>query len=90
MIRLLATVLTGFALGSAAGVLLLTASWRAALRTLLELLMAAGLVRLAAAQSWTDLAAAAAIVVIRNLLSTALLSPPPRPPGWSAAPRRSE
>ncbi|MBF9133784.1 hypothetical protein I0C86_33340, partial [Plantactinospora sp. S1510] len=52
----LGTLLTALALGSAAMTLLTTGSWRAAIRLLLDLLTAAGLIRLAAAQSWTDLA----------------------------------
>lgn len=80
MIEVLAVTLTGTALGSAAAVWALTASWRAALRVLLELLTAAGLIRLAAVQGWADIAGVAAIVTIRHVLSVVLLGPASRPP----------
>lgn len=67
------TLLTAVALGTAAVVLLTTRSWRTALRILLDLLTAVGLIRLSAAQTWTDLAAAAVVVALRQLVSTALL-----------------
>lgn len=74
MIRLLATGLTGAALLSAAVVLLVTASWRTALRVLLDLLTAAGLVRLAAARGWADVGAAVAVVAIRQTLAISLFA----------------
>ncbi|MEO3743569.1 hypothetical protein [Plantactinospora sp. B5E13] len=67
------TLLTAVALGTAAVVLLTARSWRTALRILLDLLTAVGLIRLSAAQTWTDLAAAAVVVALRQLVSTALL-----------------
>ncbi|TWJ21773.1 hypothetical protein [Micromonospora endolithica] len=61
-----------------AGVVLLTVrSWRAALRVLLDLLTAAGLLRLAGDLAWTDLAAAAAIIVLRRMLWGALAADDP-------------
>ncbi|MFC6018521.1 hypothetical protein ACFP2T_20210 [Plantactinospora solaniradicis] len=69
----LGTLLTALALGSAAVTLLTTGSWRTAIRLLLDLLTAAGLIRLAAAQSWIDLASAAVIVALRQLISAVLL-----------------
>ncbi|MGI5211671.1 hypothetical protein [Plantactinospora sp. CA-290183] len=78
--RPLVTALTALALGTAAVALLSTRSWRAALRVLLDLLTAAGLLRLAAAQTWTDLAAAAIVVALRQLVSTVLLGRTSRSP----------
>jgi hypothetical protein len=74
-VKPLGALITALALGSAAVVLLTTGSWRAAIRLLLDLLTAAGLIRLATAQSWTDLAGAAAIVALRQLISAVLLRP---------------
>ena len=72
MIPALVTALT-VAAAVVAGVVLLTGgSWRPALRVLLDLLTAAGLLRLSATQGWTDLVAAAAIILLRRLLWAAL------------------
>ncbi|MBE1485453.1 hypothetical protein [Plantactinospora soyae] len=71
----LGTLVTALALGSAAVVLLTTGSWRVAIRVLLDLLTAAGLIRLAAAQGWIDLASAAVIVLLRQVVSAVLLRP---------------
>lgn len=70
--RVLLALLTAAALGAAASVLLTAGSWRAALRVLLDLLTAVGLLRLAGTQGWRDIAAAAAIVVLRRVLWAAL------------------
>lgn len=87
MTGLLAVALTVTAVGTAGGVLLAAASWRAALRVLLELLTAAGLVRLATARTWTDVATVAVIVVIRTVLSAVLLGPASAPgPGAGSGP----
>ncbi|MEV4756120.1 hypothetical protein AB0J86_13550 [Micromonospora sp. NPDC049559] len=71
----LATLLTAAGLAAAGIVLVATGSWRAAIRILLDLLTAAGLIRLAGARDWPALAGAAAIVVLRQLLSATLLGP---------------
>jgi hypothetical protein len=72
----LATVLTAVALLAGAAALLTTASWRIALRVLLDLLTAAGLVRLSAAQTWADVATAAAIIALRQVVSATLFGSP--------------
>ncbi|MDG4790319.1 hypothetical protein O7626_31110 [Micromonospora sp. WMMD1102] len=71
--RGLGTLLTALALVVATVTLLTTRSWRTALRLLLELLVAAGLVRLATLENWTDLAGAAIVIALRQLVSAALL-----------------
>ncbi|MEV6813344.1 hypothetical protein [Micromonospora sp. NPDC051296] len=53
--------------------LVATGSWPTALRVLLDMLVAAGLLRLTGNESWPDLAAVAAIVVLRLVLRSALL-----------------
>ncbi|HLZ38745.1 MAG TPA: hypothetical protein VKP64_13545 [Mycobacteriales bacterium] len=45
-------------------------------RVLLDLLLAAGLLRLAATSGWSQLAAAAALVAVRRLLTIALREAP--------------
>ncbi|MFY1622896.1 hypothetical protein ACN268_06795 [Micromonospora sp. WMMD735] len=69
---LLATGVSALALGVGAVTLLTTRSWRTALRVLLDLLVAAGLLRLAGGRSWSALATAAAVVVLRHLLGAGL------------------
>lgn len=86
MIRALVTATTAFAALAGLAVLLGTGSWRWAMRVLLDLLTAAGLLRLAGDQGWTDLAAAAAIVLLRRLLWAALTAG--RPPGPGRTRRR--
>ncbi|AVT31327.1 MULTISPECIES: hypothetical protein [unclassified Plantactinospora] len=71
--RNLGTLLTALALLAAVVTLLTTRSWRTALRVLLDLLVAAGLIRLATLESWTDLAGAAIVIALRQLVSAALL-----------------
>jgi hypothetical protein len=68
----LASVLTAVALLAAVVALTVARSWRAAVRVFLDLLTAAGLIRLSADQGWTDLVTAAAIVALRRVLSAAL------------------
>ncbi|WP_200207181.1 hypothetical protein [Micromonospora coerulea] len=70
----LATVLA-FLAGFAA--LVTTGSWRAALRILLDLLVAAGLLHLSVAGGWTALAVAAAVVVLRRVLWVTLAAGTP-------------
>ncbi|MEW2384239.1 hypothetical protein AB0873_19415 [Micromonospora sp. NPDC047707] len=68
MISTLVTVVTALAAVAGVAVLVGTGSGRAALRVLLDLLTAAGLLRLVAGQGWVDLATAAAIIALRRLL----------------------
>lgn len=63
-----ALVITALGVVAAAAVLLGSRSRRAAIGVLAEMLVAAGLVRLAAEPSWDRLAAAAAILVVRRLI----------------------
>ncbi|MEV4662910.1 hypothetical protein AB0J85_13260 [Micromonospora echinofusca] len=88
MIRVLVTAVTAAAALAGLAVLVGTGSWRSAMRVLLDLLTAAGLLRLASGQDWPDLAAAAAIVLLRRLLWAALTAgaPPGRVPN---PPRRA-
>ncbi|MEU4715369.1 hypothetical protein AB0F73_17160 [Micromonospora purpureochromogenes] len=81
----LADVATALALGSGAVVLLTVRSWRTALRVLLDLLVAAGLLRLAVASGWTALATAAAIILLRQLLWAGIAAGPPAPAPTIAA-----
>lgn len=82
----LGDALTTVALATATVTLLITGSWRTALRVLLDLLTAAGLIRLAAVQGWTDLAGAAVIIALRQLVSAALLGAGRRPSNRAARP----
>ncbi|MCL7460921.1 hypothetical protein AB0I85_29850 [Micromonospora echinofusca] len=77
MIRVLVTAVTAAAALAGLAVLVGTGSWRSAMRVLLDLLTAAGLLRLAGGQDWPDLAAAAAIVLLRRLLWAALTAGAP-------------
>ncbi|NJP35162.1 hypothetical protein [Micromonospora thermarum] len=72
MIHALATVTTALAAVAGLAALVGTGSGRAALRVLLDLLIAAGLLRLTVSQGWVDLAGAAAIVALRRLLWSVL------------------
>ncbi|MCI4065900.1 hypothetical protein MRQ36_26455 [Micromonospora sp. R77] len=56
-----------------------TGAWRAALRVLLDLLVAAGLLHLSLARSWSALGAAAAVVALRQVLWAAVAAGPPGP-----------
>ncbi|MFF5174504.1 hypothetical protein ACFY3U_17975 [Micromonospora sp. NPDC000089] len=89
MSALLASAVTGLALLAAGTVLCTGGSWRMSVRVLLDLLVAAGLLRLATGRSWPALATAAAIVVLRQLLWAALtatgpVSPTGDPPSTTA------
>lgn len=55
-------------------VLLSTRELRAAVRVLLDLLLAAGLLNLAGATSWTSVGTAAVIIAIRKIVSYGLTS----------------
>jgi len=66
---------TGAALLCGAGVLVASRSVRAALPVLLDLLLAAGLLRLGSADTWTAIGTAAAIVALRKLVVTGLMGP---------------
>ena len=80
---LLATVVSALALGVGGVVLLTVRSWRTALQVLLELLVAAGLLRLVGGRSWPALATAVAVIALRRLLWAdlgAASSPPPTTP----------
>ncbi|WP_207921463.1 hypothetical protein [Micromonospora sp. KC721] len=68
---------TGLALLCGAVVLVTVRSWRAALRVLLDLLVAAGLLRLAVDSGWDALATAAVIILLRRLLWAGLAAPVP-------------
>ncbi|MEV6370893.1 hypothetical protein [Micromonospora musae] len=72
MTTLLVGVVTGLALLCAAVVLVGTGRALLAVRVLLDLLTAAGLLRLATGRSWTALAAAAIIIVLRQLVWASL------------------
>lgn len=72
----------GLALGGLA--LATTRRLRPALGVLLDLLLAAGLLRLAFLDTWKAIASAAALVVVRKLVVLALTSGAPARPGRSA------
>lgn len=80
---LAALLVTAAALVAAAVALAATGRPRAALPVLLDLLTAAGLIRLAADPEWRRLLTAAAVVLLRHVIATDLgrSGPPPsRPP----------
>ncbi|GAB2686864.1 hypothetical protein [Thalassiella azotivora] len=69
-------------------VLLRTRSWRVALPVLLDLLLAAGLLRLSGAQAWPSLVGAAVVVALRHVVVQGLRANPSwsvRSPGPTAA-----
>ncbi|MFC0505876.1 hypothetical protein [Micromonospora costi] len=72
MIGVLVTVVTVAAFLSAAAVLVGTGRALLAVRVLLDLLTAAGVIRLAGGRSWDALAAAVTIIVLRQLIWAAL------------------
>ncbi|MFF0119524.1 hypothetical protein ACFYP0_01790 [Micromonospora arida] len=76
-----ALVTAATVLALVAGVLttLTTGALRSGVRVLLDLLTAAGLLRLAGEPGWNGLAGAVAIIALRQLLGAALSRPPP----WS-------
>ena len=67
-----ATLVTAAAVVVATVVWLRTRSWAPAVPVLLELLLAAGVLRLAATDDWRTIAGAASIAVIRTTISTGL------------------
>lgn len=67
VLQVAAVLTTAAALATAGLALLSTRSPRTALAVLLDLLLAAGILRLAGDQSWGTLATVAAIVTIRRL-----------------------
>jgi hypothetical protein len=71
LLQLVATVLVGAAVVAGLATLAGTRRPVLALGVLLELLLAAGLLRLAAVDDWTGIATAVAIVVIRRFVSAA-------------------
>ena len=79
---LLALAVSALALGAGTVALVATRRPALALGVFLDLLLAAGLLRLAAEQTWTSLGTAAAIVLLRRLIGAGLraggraLSPP--------------
>lgn len=79
MISGLVEAVTALALVSGVVTAVCTGDVRVAVRVLLDLLTAAGLLRLAGDPAWGGLASAAAIVALRQLLAAALSLPPP----WS-------
>ena len=85
----LAGLLVAAAMLLGAAVLASSRSVRAALGVFLDLLLAAGLLRLAVASTWDAIAAAAAIVVIRKLAVSSLTRSLPLPRlGPTVRPRR--
>jgi hypothetical protein len=79
VIDALVEVVTAAALVAGVVTALCAGAIRVAVRVLLDLLTAAGLLRLAGDPAWGGLASAAAIVALRQLLAAALTLPPP----WS-------
>ncbi|MEU8424683.1 hypothetical protein AB0C15_27815 [Micromonospora sp. NPDC048835] len=76
----LVTAVTAVALVSGVVTTLVTGALRSGVRVLLDLLTAAGLLRLAGDPGWHGLAGAVAIIALRQLLGAALS----RPAAWSA------
>ncbi|MFI7607793.1 hypothetical protein ACIBTV_21985 [Micromonospora sp. NPDC049366] len=83
MTTVLVTVATALSLLAAAAVLVTTGRGRTAVRVLLDLLIAVGLLRLATHRSWADLLTAAAVIALRQLLWVSLAS------GWPGSRRQS-
>ncbi|MBQ0901229.1 hypothetical protein [Micromonospora sp. U21] len=79
MINGLVTVVTTLALVTGVVTVLSTGAGRTAIRVVLDLLTAAGLLRLVGEPSWAGLAGSAAIVALRLMLGAALAAAPP----WS-------
>ncbi|MET8324545.1 hypothetical protein [Micromonospora sp. NPDC005189] len=75
----LVTAVTALALVIGVVIVLSSGAFRIAVRVLLDLLTAAGLLRLVGDPGWNGLAGAAAIITLRQLLGAALSAPPP----WS-------
>ena len=79
MIAPLVDLTTALAFLAGLAALLTTGSWRAALRALLDLLIAAGLLHLSLARGWSALAVAAAVVALRHVLWAVLAAGSPAP-----------
>ncbi|MGW4680536.1 hypothetical protein ACWEOS_18900 [Micromonospora taraxaci] len=79
MMETLVTVVTALALVVAVVTVLSTGALKTGARLLLDLLTAAGLIRLAGDPGWNGLAGAVAIIALRQLLGAALSAPTP----WS-------
>ncbi|WBB68973.1 hypothetical protein [Micromonospora sp. WMMD812] len=79
MIGALVSTVTALALLVGVAVLVTTGRGRLAVRVLLDLLIAAGLLRLAAHRGWTDLLGAGAIVALRQLIWASLARRPGSP-----------
>ncbi|MET7948606.1 hypothetical protein [Micromonospora sp. NPDC005324] len=75
----LVTAVTALALVAGVLTTLTAGALRSGVRVLLDLLTAAGLLRLAGEPGWNGLAGAVAIIALRQLLGAALSRPPP----WS-------
>ncbi|MEU4555596.1 hypothetical protein EV382_1702 [Micromonospora violae] len=75
----LVTAVTALALVAGVVTTLTTRALRSGVRILLDVLTAAGVLRLAGEPGWSGLAGAAAIIVLRQVLGMALSRPPP----WS-------
>ncbi|MET8265431.1 hypothetical protein ACWD8I_27135 [Micromonospora arida] len=75
----LVTAVTALALVAGVLATLTTGALRSGVRVLLDLLTAAGLLRLAGEPGWNGLAGAVAIIALRQLLGAALSRSPP----WS-------
>ncbi len=67
-----ATALSGFAVIVGVLVVVASGSLRTALQVFVDLLLAAGLLRLAAADSWSAIGTAAAVIAVRKVAATAL------------------
>ncbi|MET8042789.1 hypothetical protein ABZU25_18255 [Micromonospora sp. NPDC005215] len=86
MTGVLITAVTALALVAGVVTALSTGALRAAVRVLLDLLTAAGLLRLAGDPGWNGLAGAVAIIALRQLLGAALGTARPRSGRQSPAP----
>ncbi|MEH0930433.1 hypothetical protein [Micromonospora sp. CPCC 205558] len=81
----LVTAVTALALVAGVVTVLSSRALRSGVRVLLDLLIAAGLLRLAGDPGWSGLAGAVAIIALRQLLGAALSTPPP----WSGRQSRA-
>ncbi|MER7441147.1 MULTISPECIES: hypothetical protein [Micromonospora] len=88
MTSLLVAVVTGLALLSGAAVLVGSGRPLPAVRVLLDLLTAAGVLRLASGRSWDALAVAVFIILLRQLVWASLSNASPWPRRQSSAPLR--
>ncbi|MBQ1019926.1 hypothetical protein KBX71_18950 [Micromonospora sp. D93] len=82
----LVTAVTALALVAGVVTTLSTGALRSGVRVLLDLLTAAGLLRLVGEPGWNGLAGAVAIIALRQLLGAALSRPPPWSGRQSSAP----